>query len=488
MSPISTLAVYVAVFLPAALYLWRSWFIRKTVKGVDDFFPLKRELNAAQYRSTTVAAGMSLATVMIYFINLSPILGMALFVSVISFCASLVLLYFLIPKIMHENPENLTVQAFLGKTYQSEAVKKCALFFSLIGYLSIFSMELLVGVSILSPFFGDKVLLFASLYLGFLLVYSLMSGYKAIVATDRLQLAFICVSIVALLGYFLFLNREPGFFDPAAFKTRLTGSWSAPLSFFLGITFMNLPAPVADAGTWQRVCSCKNAKTAQKGLLGVFGYFLLLWSALILLGNAFSITTVPEQFKDMPLLSSIIASMGQIESLAGGVIVLIFMLGLFSAMVSTADSLLIAAGQIFSIDVLKENKAGEEHVELNKSRIAMLCLALGSFILFVVFQKLQLDVVNLVFAIYGAQLAMVPSVFSALVSKRIRQEPMRGHWAALSSIASGFCAAWASALYGKFSGNVMFLYNAPVFGFGVATMVYLAVYWTRNGIIRPTSS
>lgn len=483
MSLASKWAVYLAIFLPAALYLIRSWFIRKQVKGIEDFFPLKRQLSTPQYRSTTVAAGMSLATVMIYFLNLAPFLGMALFVSVVSFCASIVFLYFLIPKIMDANPDNLTVQSFLGNTYQSTSVKKCALFFSLIGYLSIFSMELLVGVSILAPFFGNKVVLFASLYLGFLLIYALMSGYKAIVATDRLQLAFIVLSILGLLGYLLYLNREPGFLDLAAFKGRLRSAWAAPLSFYLGITFLNLPAPVSDAGTWQRVCSCKDSKTAQKGLVGVFFLFILLWSALILLGNAFSVSSIPTQFADMPMISGIIASMGQIESVAGGLIVLVFMLGLFSAMVSTADSLLIAAGQVFVIDVLKVSRKDEASTALKKSRLAMLVLALGSFLLFVVFQFLKLDVVNLVFAIYGAQLAMVPAVFTGLISKKLRADPARGRLAALLSITIGFAAAWASALYGKFAGNLLFLYNAPVFGFGLATLVYLGVYWIRNGII-----
>lgn len=52
-------------FLPAVLYMARSWFIRKSVRGINDFFPLKRELNSSQYRSTTVAAGMSSPTTML---------------------------------------------------------------------------------------------------------------------------------------------------------------------------------------------------------------------------------------------------------------------------------------------------------------------------------------------------------------------------------------------------------------------------------------
>ena len=476
MSNWSYLAVYAAVCIPAFLYLRRGWRVRSEVNSPSDFFPLKRTLDGRAYRATTVAASMSLATVMIYFINFSALMGTALFVNVMSFCGSIVLMWFLVPRIMRLNPNNLTVQSFLGRQYDSRFVRNTSQFFTVIGYLSIFSVELLVGVTILSPFFGNYVLLFAALYLVFLLVYSVTGGYRAVVATDRLQLLFICSSVLALFAFLLYFVRgHDSLWTIQTFVDRLASTTTAPLAFVLGITFMNLPAPISDAGTWQRICSCKDAKTVQRSLKGVFIYFLVLWSALILLGVAFSTTSLPTQdYADKAsLINTIISAMARSGSVLGIAILFVFMTGLFSAMVSTADSLLIVASQILSIDWLHEENQQDVQVGLRKCRVGLVGLGIGSFLLFGFFTLMKLDVVDLIFAIYGAQLAMVPVTLGALfLSERLRHAGvLRG--GAVLCIALGFVLAWAAALYGKVTGQAQLIYIAPLVGFMASAVLFV---------------
>jgi Na+/proline symporter len=476
MSIRANVIVFAAILLPAILYFYKSWRARSEITGLADFFPLKREYSARQFRSTTVAAGMSLATVMIAFINLAPLLGISLMISVITFCLSFVFLYFCIPSIMNSNKHNLSVQGFLGKAYGSKAVKRTALTFSLLGYLSIFSMELLVGVTVLSPFLGQWVLAFAVVYLVFLVVYSMVSGFKAVVATDIWQLRFIILSIVAL-GIHLCVSASRAatsvsFID----ATRLVfGDWRAPLSFCLGIAIMNLPAPISDAGTWQRLCAAKDAKTARSGLLQVIALFLVLWSALVLLGNyftaagVFSIETIQSHGSLMAAITTSMAAGGVLNSL----LLFVFILGLFSAMISTADSLLIVASQIFSMDLLSlhaDSPVVKAH-PLRATRLSMAVMAVVSFSIFVLFHMIKFDVVQLVFAIYGAQLALFPSVFAALfLSRRINL--LKARHAALLSIAVGFSLAWAFALYGKFAGSMDCQFYAPVAGFVGSLLTY----------------
>ena len=478
MNTSSIIIVFCAILIPAALYFRRSWRVRKSIEDLSDFFPLKREYSSRQFRSTTVAAGMSLATVMIAFINLSPFLGISLAISVLTFCLSFVILYYCAPAIMHRNSGNQSIQGFLGSAYKSDAVKKTALIFSLLGYLSIFSMELLVGVTVLTPFLGEWVLAFAFVYLVFLVSYSMMSGFKAVIATDIWQLRFIMLSIVALVAHLFLSTRSAA--DSVTFveATRtIFSDWRAPLSFALGIAIMNIPAPISDAGTWQRLCAARDVSTARRGIKQVILLFLVLWSALILCGNYYSASGVfsSEQMNEAgSLMSAIITSMAS-GGILNSLLLFVFILGLFSAMISTADSLLIVASQIFSMDLLRlhaHRQPNDSH-PLRATRLAMLAMAGISFAIFFIFHLLKMDVVQLVFAIYGAQLAMFPSVFAALFLFR-KLDLIRAKHAALLSIASGFTLAWMAALYGRFSGSTDWQFYAPVVGLAGAIIVFAA--------------
>ena len=268
--------VFAAILLPAAIYFTKAYQEKSAIADIRDFFPLKRTISSGEYRSTTVAAGMSLATVIIAFINLAPFLGITLIVSVVSFSLSFVLLYPCVKRIMEFNPENDSIQTYLGKTYQSDFVRYTALLFSMIGYISIFCMELIVGVTVLEPFLGKNVLIFSAIYLVFIVVYALMSGYRAIIATDKWQLRFIVAGISALVFFgFVQFNAAGQEVNATSLVASVSGSWVPMWSFIIGITVMNLPAPISDAGTWQRLCSTKDVKEARKGLVQVVIIFAI---------------------------------------------------------------------------------------------------------------------------------------------------------------------------------------------------------------------
>ena len=467
-------AVFAAVMLPAVLYFIQAFRERKNISDIRDFFPLKRTISTGEYRSTTIAAGMSLATVIIAFINLAPFLGITLFVSVISYSASFLILYLCVNRIMNANPTNDTIQAHLGKSYGSPNVKYIALFFSLIGYISIFSMELLVGVTVLQPFLGEGVLVFALIYLIFIIIYSLISGYRAIIATDRWQLRFILISLFSLLVLAIVHTRSAPDINVVTILSSVSHSWIPVWSFIIGITVMNLPAPISDAGTWQRLCSTRDTASAKRGLLQVAPFFALLWAFLVLFACYYWRVAASQGFdaSQEPLITYIMKTLATSGPLFMALL-FCFVLGLFSAMISTADSLLIVAGQIFSIDIMKLiPDSAEPQATMRKARIAMGSIAVLSFIIFTVLHFLKFDVVQLVFAIYGAQLAMFPAVFFSLFFlKRINLRQAR--FAAGASIFVGFFGGWGSALYGKLSGVSNWLYNAPVTALVSSMVIFL---------------
>lgn len=214
------------------------------MKSLADFFPLTRHLEGAAYSRSTVSAGVSLATVILALVNLAPFLGLGLLVTIGSYAVSFLFLRWGATTILRANPENDTLQGWLGSAYDSKCVRITALLFSFVGYMSIFSMELLVGVTVLEPFVGKNVMAFALIYLVFMIAYSVISGFRAIVATEQWQFRFVAVAVgvlVLMVPMLAFGGEKPVPLGNIA--SGLLHNWAAPWAFVLGIICMNVPAP-----------------------------------------------------------------------------------------------------------------------------------------------------------------------------------------------------------------------------------------------------
>ncbi len=471
----ATILVYVAVFLPCALYVWLALKEHPHVKSLFDFFPLTRHLEGVAYSRSTVSAGVSLATVILALVNLAPFLGLSLFVTIASYAVSFVLLRWGAVAILEANPNNDTLQGWLGSAYGNSTVRLTALLFSFVGYVSIFSMELLVGVTVLEPFFGKSILVFAFVYLVFIIAYSIISGFRAIVATEQWQFFFVVGAIAVLIILVPLLAFGGG--QPVQFEEVIAGlfkQWSAPWPFVLGIICMNVPAPFADAATWQRLCATRSVEDARRGLWRAIPWFIVIWGGLIVCASLISGIAIQTHAFD-PAKGSLMSFL--VSTLAHGgmfhlCLLFLFVLGLFSAMITTADSLLLVSAQMFTQDFRRMHSIRTPAHGLRVARTSLAIIALLSFGLFTVFQWIKFDVVQLIFAIYGAHIALFPSVIAALFFKN-RLHLEKAASAAWLSTALGFIVGWGSAGYGKHSGHTDWLYNAPAISLIVSVVIFI---------------
>lgn len=489
MSGLAFAVVLAAVLLPGLLYLRLAIRESRLIHTVEDFLPLKRNLSARSVSATVVAAGMSMATVMVALINLAPFIGVALFVTIATYAVGFVLLAFLTRRILDANPRNLVLQTYLSEAYGSGSLGFVATGFTVIGYLSIFAMELLVGTAILTPILGNWTLAFATVYLGFLLAYCALSGYRGVVATDRWQLLFILLAVASLIAFVLWNYVTYGI--DASFNGSIVSSlftWKGSLAFVIGVTVMNIPGPISDTGTWQRICSAESPRAARAGIRAAVFLFVFIWSTLIVVGCLHPTLRHLDGSWDAattPLMTGIIDSLaGPGHPILLGLLFLLI-LGLFSAMISTADSLLLAAGQA-ALTGFRGTRWMDDapSVALRRSRLWIIVLAVGSFVVFVVFHLLSFNVIQLVFAIYGAQLALWPTTVATLIFRNHDVlRPLRTH--AIVSIASGFLAAWGCAIWGHSIASSDLQFYAPAVGLGTALVtiipgVVLAVIRSRT--------
>lgn len=484
----ATILVYAAILLPCLLYVWLALKERPYVKSLSDFFPLTHYLEGVAYSRSTVSSGVSLATVILALINLAPILGLSLFVTIASYAVSFIVLRWSAAAIFQANPSNDTLQGWLGNSYGSASVRNTALLFSFVGYISIFSMELLVGVTVLEPFLGKGVLAFAFIYLIFMVAYSIISGFRAIVATEQWQFRFVVTAVFVLIALVPLLAFGNGQAAPLGeIASGLFKQWNAPWPFVVGIICMNVPAPFADAATWQRLCATRSVEDARRGLGRAIPWFILIWGGLIVCASLISgIATHSQAFDPAhgTLMTFLVSTLAQGGALHLGLLFL-FILGLFSAMITTADSLLLVSAQMFTQDFCRihpESEPAKDAHGLRVARTSLAVIALLSFGLFAVFQWLKFDVVQLIFAIYGAHIALFPAVIAALFFKK-RLQLSKTATAAWLSTTLGFLAGWGSAIYGKNSGETDWLYNAPAVSLIVSLVLFLLVSlpsWRRS--------
>jgi Na+/proline symporter len=322
----------------------------------------------------------------------------------------------------------------------------------------------------------------------FMITYSVISGFRAIVATEQWQFRFVVAAVAVLVLMVLMLafgGEEP--VPVGEIAAGLLHTWAAPWAFVLGIICMNLPAPFADAATWQRLCATRSEDDARRGLGNAVPWFILIWGGLIVCASLISgISAHTAAFDPAKgtLMSHLMTTLAQ----GGGLrltLLFLFVLGLFSAMITTADSLLLVSAQMFVQDLRRiqpSKDAAANALGLRTARTAIAVIGLLSFGVFALFQWLQFDVVQLIFAIYGAHIALFPAVFAALFLKRyLRLE--KAWLGATLSTTLGFIAGWVSALVGKNTGKTDWLYNAPAVSLIVATVLFLVLtlpHWKRR--------
>lgn len=508
-------AVYLSVLatlITAAIYLYIGSKDARNLASASDYLLYRHRLEPGQVFGTFYASGMSLATVFIAFMQLAPFLGTKLIWSVIFYSLGHVVLWLLIGKIL-ENAHGVTLHGFLGKKYKSNILRYTASITTTIGFLGVFATELIVGTFIFSALFKTQSGYWLSLTIvtSVVLAYSILGGFKSVVKTDKIQsigIIFVSVLLVYIAWKF---GKQEGVLIPK----ELTKSWILPPIMMLNFFLINVAFPIVDMSAWQRVIASKDRSVASKGLISAIIMFILTWSAVLFAGLGLS------EFSGKDSTGGLIHDILMFGS-QGWLVAIIASIGfasLVAAMVSTADTFLIAAGQTIAMDIrdreffdeseiisrdeLKAKSIAElnekDHSVISRTRINMLYLSLAGLIFCVILKVIGFNVAELVFAVYGAALSLVPCVIVALFHPNHNSLSRLSSFAILST-GIGVIFGW---LYGilavlKPQDDTMlsvishsldiFLghpsaYNSPTVSFGFATVIMIVgviFYWKKE--------
>lgn len=403
--------VYLVFMLGVGVY-----FLNKN-KSKDDYYVGGRNMSAGHIGlsvvATDVGGGFSIGLG-----GLGFLMGLSgswmLFTGLVGAWVSAV---FLIPKVypLAKKHHFLTFPESLAFHYNAR-VALIAGIISLIGYIGFTSSQILAGAKLASATFPKISITQAVLIMGVIaVVYTVIGGIKAVIYTDTIQWIILMVGLIGIgipLGYI-----EIGGWSaiqkvlPSSF-TQLTN-----LQFIDFFNWFITIVPIWFVGMtlYQRIYACKDEKTAKKAwkIAGLFEYPIMAFMGVALglfarvafeQGMFSEIGYSPTQQIDaelgLPLLLRSILPVG----LMG-----LMMSAYFSAIMSTADSCLMAASGNLTTDIFGYLK---QKISIRNSQIITFVIGGFAVLLATYMQNvLELMLYSYAFMVSGLLVPVLASLF-----------------------------------------------------------------------------
>ena len=479
-----SIIVICALLFAFVVYIAVGLSVGRRTKGIADMLPLgfnkqARVENSAEFSASTVATTISLATVIMAFFELAETVGLWLFWTVITTTAGLLLVRFFAGRIwrrLSTYDHRPTLHEFLGNEYDSKVLSYVGAVCTSMGFLGAFAVELAVGSKLfaqLVPAVPPWVVVIVLSVVAF--SYTAVGGFRAVIVTDRIQMISIWLLLLALPVFYVFYIAGHGgwaenFARIPAGTFRLEFK-EMPVAFILGIFVMNTMTYVSDMSIWQRIAAAKQSSTVTRGLLSSVLGSAATWSMFVVLACLVFVIVTPAQGVN-PLLS-LLEVIRDTGGVLAGAVLFIVCLGLYGAMLSTASTQLIAVSHTLYEDVfahMRKHPLAERLTlkgELTISRSILVIAAMFSIVLVQLLSIAGFSIVDMVFAIFGAQVGLCPLVIGALLLPKAKLKGMSA-WAAVA-VSAGFIAGWEAALLGHFTGNQNLVFLAPVFSLIVSS-------------------
>jgi len=257
------------------------------------------------------------------------------------------------------------------------------------------------------------------------IVYTAASGYKGVLLTDFWQFIVLGISAVSIF-ILLTMNRDPNAIqalDPKYFNGMGYGA-----IFLIGAVVLFPPTLLCRSDMWQRISSAKDYKVARNAFWITAPALLICYILLTTIGLYARAGLGPDQRPDISgfiYFLNILHTSG-FSKWVSQIFLSIMALGVFAALLSTADSYINIVAVSISKVVRREkwsefeatseinpDASGNEHDLLRMTR----WLAIVFGVLSIVLAKTIPDIVNLIVAAASVLMILMPVILVALFSK-----------------------------------------------------------------------
>lgn len=305
-----------------------------------------------------------------------------------------------------------------------------------IGYLGFTSSQLLAGAKLASAAFVDLDLNMALIIMGFIaVVYTVLGGIKAVIYTDTVQW-------IVLMSGLIFLALPMAWVSvggwtaieqalPASYFSFTNLSWQQAVNWLVTI----LPIWFVGMTLYQRIYASKSVSEAKKAwfIAGLFEWPLMAFMGVglgmlsrvayqqdMFAALGFGAGTAIDAEMGLPLLLRTIMPAGLM-----GLVLSAY----FSAVLSTADSCLMAASSNFMHDLFKRLFPAALSPQLEMQLSKLLTLFLGIVAVFIGMRLtgvLTLMLYSYAFMVSGLLVPLVAAVFMGITSEKAAIASMIG--------------------------------------------------------------
>jgi SSS family solute:Na+ symporter len=461
---LSIFCVYLLAMLGVGVY-----FLRKN-KNTDDYFVGGRKLSSIHIGlsvvATDVGGGFSIGLGGLGFtMGLSG--SWLLFTGLLGAWLSGVLL---IPKVsgLARRKGFLSFPQYLEHVFDKRVALIAGLI-SAIGYLGFTSSQILAGAKLAASTFDGLTIDKALLIMGTIaIVYTVLGGLKAVIYTDTIQWIILMTGLIFVGLPFAYTSI--GGYEaisatlPADFLSLRSVSWQQIVNWMFTI----IPIWFIGMTLYQRIYAAKNTQTAQRGwfIAGLFEYPLMAFIGVIL--GMFARVAMENQLLPGYNAANLDAEMGLpvlLKTILPVGFLGIVLSAYFSAIMSTADSCLMAASGNLLTDVFRLHN-GRRSLLLSQ----LLTLIIGSIALLLALK--MTSVLDLMLHSYSFMVSgMIIPVLAALFSKNPNKV------AALLSMLTGGSLTLFLILSGL---DLPLDLDANIFGIAGSLLVYVLVAAVRK--------
>ncbi|MBW6497047.1 MAG: sodium:solute symporter family protein [Bacteroidales bacterium] len=391
-------------------------------KGIEDYYVGGRKIGSwhigLSVVATDVGGGFSIGLG-----GLGFIMGIAgswmLFTGLLGAWLSAVLL---IPRVkkLEQTRSLFTFPQFLGSFY-NKRVALMAGIISAIGYLGFTSSQILAGAKLASATFIQLDLQTALIIMGVIvIIYTAMGGIKAVIYTDTIQWIILMVGLI-------FIGIPVAFFSlggmegisaalPAKFFSLANISWQQLLNW--GVTI--IPIWFVGMTLYQRIYASRNKREAQKAwfVAGLFEWPIMAFMGVLL--GLFARVAVSQglfEYLGYATASEIDAEMGLpllLRTVLPVGLMGLMMAAYFSAIMSTADSCLMASSGNFLTDILSrwtKNITGKKKFLLISQALTLVLGVLALMLASVMPNVLELMLYSYAFMVSGLFVPVIGALF-----------------------------------------------------------------------------
>lgn len=409
-------AVYFLAMIGVGVY-----FLKKN-KSQDDYYVGGRNMGASHIGlsvvATDVGGGFSIGLG-----GLGFVMGLSgswmLFTGLLGAWLASV---FLIPKISVLSKENnLLTFPQIFTHFFDKRVALLAGIISAIGYIGFTSSQLLAGAKLASATFLELDLNTALLIMGVIAVgYTVIGGLKAVIYTDTIQW-------IILMAGLVFIGIPLAYTAIGGWETV---SASVPnemlrLDNISAVTFINwfvtiVPIWFVGMTLYQRIYACKDVKTAKRAwyIAGLFEYPIMAFMGVLLgLFAKVAFTQGMFEYAGYGVESALDAEMGLpllLRTVLPTGLLGLMLSAYFSAIMSTADSCLMAASGNVVTDIIEPIRKSKMDTKssLRYSQIATLVIGIFALLLASTMQNvLELMLMSYAFMVSGLFIPVLVALF-----------------------------------------------------------------------------